>query len=230
MFMRLWAVVGLVTGFCLGCGSAPAATAPVDTAAAVTLTKSTPPGILSTTINPESPIRVEIADGCPTTVAGHPDGSSTGAIWTVNTDSTGLEASFVPGTPTGALICRYAALTTTTVAPDGRQLDSGELFTSTTLDADAATTLATTLNDIVPWNFTAGCLFGEQAARYTAIVFALPGRSDVDVWLKDWIGCPEVGNGMRTSGELVNGQGTAFLAQLDADAPPAPPQDFSPTS
>ena len=34
---------------------------------------------------------------------------------------------------------------------------------------------------------------------------------------------PEVGNGVRTSGLLVNGQGAAFLAQLDSAAPPAPP-------
>jgi hypothetical protein len=66
------------------------------------------------------------------------------------------------------------------------------------------------------------CLFAQQSARYTAIVFAVPGRSDVDLWLKDWIGCPEVGNGTRTSGELINGVGDAFLAQLDADAPRAP--------
>ena len=114
---------------------------------------------------------------------------------------------------------------------DGRHVDGGALFSTTTLDAATATTLANALNDIVPWDFVSGCLFGMQHARYTAIGFAIPGRSDVDLWLKDWIGCPEVGNGARTSGLLVNGQGTAFLAQLDAAAPPAPPtEDFTSTT
>ena len=79
-------------------------------------------------------------------------------------------------------------------------------------------------------DFASGCLFADQAARYTAIVFAIPGRSDVDLWLTDWVGCPEVGNGLRFSGLLVNGQGTAFLAQLDVDAPPAPPEEFVPST
>jgi hypothetical protein len=230
MFMRLLAVVGLVTGFCVSCGSQPAATAPVESAAAVTVETSAAPSTTGTTVDPASQIRVEIADGCPATVADHPDGSgSTGALWIANPDATDLDRTFVPGIPTGALICRYAALNTTTVAPDGRKFESGDLF-STTLDAAAATTLATTLNDIVPSSIVDACLFAQQSARYTAIVFALPGRSDVDLWLKDWIGCPEVGNGTRTSGELINGVGSAFLAQLDADAPrasPVPP--FTPT-
>jgi hypothetical protein len=90
------------------------------------------------------------------------------------------------------------------------------------LDVGAASTLATTINDIVPSTIVSACLFADQAARYTAIVFAIPGRSDVDLWLKDWIGCPELSNGIRASGELINGVGSAFLSQLDADAPPAP--------
>ena len=66
------------------------------------------------------------------------------------------------------------------------------------------------------------CLVGENTARYTANVFAVPGRADVDVWLKDWIGCPEVSNGTRSSGELINGNGTNFTTLLNADLPPIP--------
>jgi hypothetical protein len=223
MFMRLLAVVGLVTGFCVSCGSQPAATAPVESAAAVTVETSAAPSTTGTTVDPASQIRVEITAGCPATVAGHPDGSSTAAGWIVNPDSTDLERTFVPGLPTSALTCRYTALNTTTISTDGPDLDGGVLFSSTTLDADSAATLAAILNDIEPSSIVSACMFAQQSARYTAIVFAVPGRSDVDVWLKDWISCPEVGNGIRTSGELINGVGDAFLAQLDADAPPAPP-------
>ena len=185
----------------------------------------------STTTNTENQIRVEIADGCPASLAAHHEDSSTVANWIANPDPTRLATTFVPGIPTSALICRYAAMYVTTATADGRHLDGGELFSTTTLDAATATTLATALNNIVPWDFVSGCLAGLQHARYTAIVFAIPGRSDVDLWLKDWIGCPEVGNGARTSGLLVNGQGTAFLAQLDAAAPPAPPtEDFTSTT
>ena len=181
--------------------------------------------------NTENQIRVEIADGCPASLAAHHEDSSTAANWIANPDPTRLETTFVPGVPTAALICRYAAMYVTTAAADGRQVDGGALFSSTTLDAATAATLATALDDIVPWDFVAGCFAGLQQARYTAIVFAIPGRSDVDLLLKDWVGCPEVGNGVRTSGLLVNGQGTAFLAQLDAAAPPAPPtENFTSTT
>lgn len=57
-------------------------------------------------------------------------------------------------------------------------------------------------------------------ARYTAIVFAIPGGGDVDRWLKDWYACPELGHGISTSGLLINGVGSTFLAQLDTYAHP----------
>ena len=225
MCMRIIAVAIVLAACCVACGSADDVSAPVESLPPASSNLTTLP-IASTTVDLATQIRVEIAGGCPTTVADHPDTSNTAAMWIANPDPAGLDGTFVAGVPTAALICRYAALNTTTVAADGRQLESGTLFTSTTLDANAAATLATNLNDIVPWDFVSGCLAGMQSARYTAIVFVIPGRSDVDLWLKDWIGCPEVGNGSRTSGLLVNGQGAAFLAQLDTDAPPAPPEDF----
>jgi hypothetical protein len=132
----------------------------------------------------------------------------------------------VPGEPAAALICRYAAIPDPAHVSDST---SGNLFSSITLDAASAASLATTINDIVPSNVASACLFGDQEARYTAIVFAVPGRSDVDLWLKDWIGCPELSNGTRYSGELINGVGSAFIFQLDAAAPPAPQHQDIPT-
>ncbi|MGZ7087399.1 MAG: hypothetical protein ACXVIH_13800, partial [Ilumatobacteraceae bacterium] len=123
---------------------------------------------------------------------------------------------------TAALICRYAAQYTAVDSTNEPQLVGGDLFTATTLDASAAAALAKSANEIVPSSITSACLFGQQATRYTLIVFAVPGRSDIDEWLKDWIGCPELSNGTRTSGELINSVGRGFLARLDADAPPAP--------
>jgi hypothetical protein len=86
-------------------------------------------------------------------------------------------------------------------------------------------TLFCALNSIVPSDIGSGCLPTLDQARYTAIVFAIGDHDDVDLWLKDWYGCPEVGNGVRTSGLLINGQGDAFLAELDTLAPRAPGQD-----
>ena len=66
-------------------------------------------------------------------------------------------------------------------------------------------------------------MFADNDARYTAIVFAIPHRADVDVWLKDWIGCPEVSNGTHSSGELIDGNGATFIELLNADLPTPPP-------
>jgi hypothetical protein len=176
----------------------------------------------TTTAAPGSTIRVELADGCPHSIADLPDSNSTAPLWVANPDSAGLDTSFVPGIPTAAVICRYAALYIATISTDLRQMEGGDLSTATKLDAPTAAALASSANDIVPSNITSACLFGQQSTRYTLIVFAVPGRSDVDLWLKDWIGCPELSNGVRTSGELINGVGRGFLSQLDADAVPAP--------
>ncbi len=229
--MRRLLMLGAVAVCCAACGSSGStADSIVSTSDAPAISATSLPSP-TTTIDTENQIRVEIAEGCPASLAGHREDSSTGANWIANPDPTLLDTTFVPGVPTAALICRYSAMSVTTAAADGRQLDGGALFSSTTLDAATAGTLATALNDIVPWDFVAGCLPATQHARYTAIVFAIPGRSDVDLWLKDWIGCPEVGNGLRTSGLLVNGQGTAFLAQLDSATAPAPmSEDFTSTT
>jgi hypothetical protein len=173
---------------------------------------------------PKDAIRVTIADGCPPSVAGHADDSSTAVQWVANPDGTGLSDAFVPALPSEALVCRYAAVDTVTTLPDGRQLDGGALYSATKLDRGAADDLAATLNDIDHWDFVAGCLTAIYTALYTAIMFAIDSRVDVDVWLKDWVGCPEVSNGIRTSGLLVNGHGASFLAYLDSVAAPAPQQ------
>ena len=227
--MRRFVVLAVVA-CCAACGSTGSTDSIATTDDAPVITSTSLPAT-STTTNTENQIRVEIVDGCPASLAAHHEDSSTAANWIANPDQTRLDTTFVPGVPTAALICRYAAMYVTTALANGRRLDGGALFSATILDAATATTLAAALDDIVPWDFVAGCLAGLQQARYTAVVFAIPGRSDVDLWLKDWVGCPEVGNGLRTSGLLVNGQGAAFLAQLDSAAPPAPAtEDFTSTT
>lgn len=193
----------------------------VASEATLTTTASTPADTAS------DAIRVETADGCPPTVHGHGDNGSTAATWITNPDSQGLSDTFVPDTPTGALICRYTALDTVTTAPDGRQLEGGSLYSSTTLDGSDAQRLAAALNDVAYSSFTAACVPPADKARYTALTFALPERRDVNVWLKDWIECPEVSNGIHTSGQLINGHGSAFLAHLDSVAPPAPEAPYT---
>ena len=172
-----------------------------------------------------NPIRVTLADGCPSTVGGHPDFSSTAASWIANPDAAGLADSFVPSDPSAVLICRYAALDAVTPHGFGVTLNAGDLYSSTQLEAPVAKALADSLDKIVPWDIASGCLPTENKARYTAITFAIAGRTDVDLWLKDWYGCPEVSNGSRDSGLLINGQGDDFLARLDNAAPRAPQRD-----
>lgn len=182
----------------------------------------------STTLlsSPAGAIRIEAADGCPATVDGFdPHDGSTGAPWIFNPDTTGLEDQFVPGTPTSALVCRFAALDAVTLLADGTTVGSGELFSSTELDGPGAATLADSLNEIEPSTIASGCVPPADKTRYTAIVFSVPGRSDINLWLKDWMRCPSVGNGSLSSGLLINGHGAGFLRALDAAAPPAPAQD-----
>jgi hypothetical protein len=228
-------LVALVVGsaFASGCGSSATKSGTTSSVTGGTVTAVTDQ---STVIEPTSAatardtIRVTIVEGCPASVAGHQTEPGTGTEWITNPDTRGLRDQFVPGKPSQALICRYAALDAVTVLPDGRRLQSGHLYTHTTIDQTAANALAAILNDITPSTVASNCIPPADKARYTAIVFAIPGRSDVDLWLKDWIECPEVGNGTRWSGELINGVGSAFLTRLDKLSPPAPQQDFPPRS
>jgi hypothetical protein len=238
--MRVVASTLLLAALACGCGSetvnsspgsttSDTATASSDSVAPVATVPTSLDQVATTTPVPTgadpNPIRVTLADGCPSTVGGHPDFSSSAASWITNPDAARLAASFVPGAPSAALICRYAALDAVTPLANGVTLNAGDLYSSTQLEARAATALAETLNEIVPWNIGSGCLPTENKARYTAITFAIAGRTDVDVWLKDWYGCPEVSNGSRYSGLLINGQGDEFLAKLDSLAPRAPKRD-----
>lgn len=183
----------------------------------------------TTSANSADTIRVTISVGCPASVAGHSDPTSTSSSWITNPDPTGLSESFVPGRPMRVLICRYAALDAVTTLPDGRILKSGDLYSSTDLGPGPAAALADALNAITPSTIAHGCLVANTKARHTAIVFAVAGRADIDLWLKDWYGCPEVGNGARTSGQLVNGLGVQFINQLDSLTPPAPQRDWPST-
>lgn len=199
---------------------------------AVWLTRSAPnelirvdPGTFGYSVNgyPQTtphPIRAEVAGGCPRSIADVAEFNSTAALFVTNPTSADLQSTFVPGVPTAALICRYAAAEPVDTAISRSGVGGGALATSRQLSAHEAVTLAAALNAIVPSDITSGCFVGENAARYTAIVFAVPNRADVDVWLKDWIGCPEVSNGVYSSGELINGNGADFTALLDADLAP----------
>jgi hypothetical protein len=164
---------------------------------------------------PADMIRVDIASGCPATVAGHPRSSSTGAEWIWNPDPTDLDHVFVPGTPTSAVVCRYSPLITP-MDPSKPSIESGgDLAAEQHLDAFDAVELASLANDIEPSDIAYACMIGTmETATYIAVAFSIPGRSDVDLWLKDWISCPELSNGVRSSGELVNGLGAAFLDRL----------------
>lgn len=139
----------------------PTATTTMTTPAAASTTSTSDTVDDSTTttaavqLDP-NPIRVTIADGCPASVANHPDYGSTSAQWISNPDSSGLDQQFVPGTPRSAIICRYVALDAMTTA-NGQTYNVGTLLTSTVLDANNAGALADTLNAIVPWNLTSGC-------------------------------------------------------------------------
>jgi hypothetical protein len=227
-------LIAFVVGSALvsGCASSRTSSGTTSSVTGGTVTAVTDQSDQSTVIESTSAatardtIRVTISEGCPASVAGHQSTPGTGAEWITNPDTRGLRDQFVPGEPTQALICRYAALDAVTLLPDGRRLQSGSLYTHTTIDQKGAKALAATLNDITPSTVVAMCVPPADKARYTAMVFAIPGRSDVDLWLKDWIECPEVGNGTRSSGELINGVGSAFLARLDTLAPRAPQQDF----
>jgi len=163
-------------------------------------------------------LRVEIATGCPASVLAVASWGSTSPEFAVNPDSTGLADSFVAGEPGAALICRYRLVR---YDASGQPISGGDLFSSTVLDGRTAGALAREANGVTPSAVVSACLFGDSDhARYTGIVFAVPGRTDIDLWLKEWVGCPGMSNGFRDSGELINGIGSSFLELLDTDAPP----------
>jgi hypothetical protein len=161
------------------------------------LTRSAPdelirvdPGTLGYSVNgsPHTtphPIRADIASGCPASIADVAEFNSTAALFVTNPTSADLHTTFVPGAPTAAMICRYAAAEPVDTPISRSGVAGGTLATSRQLDTHHAVALADTLNAIVPSNVTSGCLVGENTALYTAIVFAIPNEADVDVWLKD---------------------------------------------
>jgi hypothetical protein len=206
----------------------------------VWLTRSAPdqlirvdPGTLGYSVNgsPHTtphPTRVEIATGCPSSIADVAEFNSTATLFVTDPASADLQTTFVPGAPTAAMICRYTAAEPVDTSISRSGVAGGAVATSRRLDAHDAVALATTLNSIVPSDLTSACFVGDNTARYTAIVFAVPNRADIDIWLKDWIGCPEVTNGTRTSGQLINGTGAGFTTLLNTDLPPTPQPDPGP--
>ena len=121
--MRLAIFVPMLAVFAAGCASdtssaAVSTTRSVKSTSSVSVsTQAAPTSASDTTPTTQvrrpldpNPIRATITNGCPPSVGGHPDYGSTAAEWIDNPDRTGLADSFVPGQPTEALICRYAAL------------------------------------------------------------------------------------------------------------------------
>jgi hypothetical protein len=196
----------------------------LDTASCATITVTAPPATTPPP-PPASGVRIETATGCPATISDQPLDPTTGSVGILNPDRAGLGDAFVPGDPTGALICRYYPLTINYATADGQPLTGGTLFSSTTLVEADAVRVADELNDISYWNFTPSCVPFPLEPRFTAIVFTVPGHADTDVWLRDAHWCPYATNGRRDSGLLVNGHGQRFIDLLDAAAPeaPAPP-------
>ena len=92
-----YAVVSLIALMAASCGSSadPASSEATSTSTEAVSTTSTSIAV--------DTIRVDIAGGCPVTVAGHHDDSSTAATWIANPDLSGLDTVFVPGQPTAAL-------------------------------------------------------------------------------------------------------------------------------
>lgn len=242
MCLRVLRLSSLLVVIACGCGANKAA-APLSTTPA---TETSSPSTSTTTadtaatsfdqVETTSPtptpsgldqngIRVTLAEGCPSTVGGHPDFHSTAAGWIVNPDGAGLVDRFVPGEPSAALICRYAALDADGNVPDGTNLNGGDLYSSTPVEVQDAITLANTLNSIVPWDFGSGCLphWTSLDTRQSCSLSQVEPTSTCG--LKDWYGCPEVDNGARSSGPLVNGQGDDFPAKLNSLAGRAPGQN-----
>jgi hypothetical protein len=129
---------------------------------------------------PAKALLLEVSTGCPKTL---------GDATTVRNTGPGLADTFVPGTPTAALVCRY----------------SPGLYRSTHLDAAQAQLLAETIDHTAlgPNDVAASCPEVSGNPGGTVIAFSIPGRADVDIWYADY-GCESFTNGVRTANETGN--------------------------
>ena len=137
----------------------------------------------------------------------------------LNKDASGLEDEFVPGTPSGALVCRYHPLVS------GPHIN---LLSETIVDADGAARLAATMNSITDEQLIPHSCGGQQRSRtrVTIVVFQRSGRSDVTTWMSDSttpaetaLGCVrDLSNGVRSAPNTP----AAVAAALDRISPSAP--------
>jgi hypothetical protein len=177
------------------------------------------------TIDPTLALHADLTNGCPASL---PIRTTSGAWDTFieNSDQTGLADELVPGVPTAVLVCRYTAIFTPTEG--GSYVRGAELSSQSTFGADKARELAALANaaPYTPGVGHAGCTVSVNAAdRFTAIVFAEPGRSDINLWYDDTgdnLGgrnsCNELSNGRRQATDDLLG----FLETLDAISPRSP--------
>jgi hypothetical protein len=130
-------------------------------------------------------VRVTVASGCPATITGYRD---------VNNPVGARGPLLLPsGTPTGAVICTYAAAL----------VGDGALTQSRALDAADATSLADALNRvaIVPDIGAHGCT--NDTGSVSILAFSYAGRPDADVW---WhaSGCQSLDNGYVVTAAIAN--------------------------
>ena len=158
--------------------------------------------------------RIDVAHGCPTSIA---TAASLYSHPFANPDQTGLDTTLVPGVPTAAVICHYSAVNFAATGHGSNAVIGGSLLDATTLDATHAQTLASTANSTEPAPFVSTCTPDLDGPEYTVMAFSIPNRADVDVWYKDYAGCPNLTNGVHDVSPLINGYGTTFVTLLDAD-------------
>ncbi len=193
---------------------------PVETPTKTSLQTAAPP---VDSIDPKLALHADQTSGCPASL---PIRTTSGAWDTFidNPDQAGLADELVPGTPTAVLVCRYTATFTPTEA--GSFVRGAKLFSQTNLGAAEAQQLGDLANAAPsPPVAHAGCgVFVNAADRFTAIVFAEPGR-DVNLWYDD---TGDNLSGRNSCNELSNGRRSAtdglrpFLEALDTIAPRSP--------
>ncbi|MGZ3318582.1 MAG: hypothetical protein ACXU95_14940, partial [Isosphaeraceae bacterium] len=150
----------------------------------------------------EHPIRVTLARGCPSAIAGF-DGVS-------NPDSRGLDHILVPEKPMRGLICRFAP-----VLASGK---GGAVSNSVQLAQGDARQLAHVLDQISPYHLSGpiNCPSSPEQL-FDVIVFGYAGKPDVDVWFAG-TGCVYVENGflvrMRITPRIVS-QFDVFTGNLN---------------
>lgn len=158
-----------------------------------------------------TPTRIEVNTGCPSTIGVR---SSLQGTPFANPDTTVLADQFVPDAPSGALICRFAGVNFAQTGHGSVGVIGGNLTGSTQIDATAATTLAKTANDVQPAPFAvSGCMPADVGTRYIVIAFTYTGKPDVDLWYIDNT-CPNLSNGTKNAGPLVNGYGRQFATLI----------------